>query len=84
MKFKKFQEVDFNETAQELRGEVSDIRQQGYDIFEFIKGISAERSYVQNLARGRDDIMMVTMLEYIRRLSAARSSYFSKISFKDL
>lgn len=65
--------MDFNETAQELRGQVSDIRQQGYDIFEFIKAISAQRSYVQNLARGRDDIMMVTMLEYIRRLSAARS-----------
>jgi len=44
----------------------------GYNIYTFIKSAHAEESYAQQLMRGKDGIMLVTMLEYIRQLSVRR------------
>eukprot|EP00439_Symbiodinium_sp_Y106_P073650 s768_g13.t3 len=50
----------------------SKISEMGYDIFKFLKPKDAEESYAEQLSYGQDGIMLVTMLEYIRRISVRR------------
>jgi len=50
----------------------SKISEMGYDIFKFLKPKDAEESYAEQLSHGQDGIMLVTMLEYIRRISVRR------------
>jgi len=47
----------------------SPISEQGYKIYDFIRPRGHEESYATALAHGQDGIMLVTMLEWIRRLS---------------
>jgi len=54
------QEVDYD-----LEGGIKD---KGYNIFSFLKPKGAAESYRQELKRGEDNIMLVSMLEYIRGL----------------
>lgn len=51
----------------------SQITNLGYNIYTFIKDAKAEKSYAQALQEGKDGIMLVTMLEYIRQLSVRRN-----------
>lgn len=51
----------------------SQITNLGYNIYTFIKDAHAEKSYAQALQEGKDGIMLVTMLEYIRQLSVRRN-----------
>ncbi|CAE7689922.1 Kif15 [Symbiodinium necroappetens] len=52
--------------------EGSKISETGYDIFKFLKPKDAEESYAEQLSHGQDGIMLVTMLEFIRRISVRR------------
>ncbi|CAK9033355.1 unnamed protein product [Durusdinium trenchii] len=58
------QVVDYSENGR--------IREQGYKIYDYIKPADALASYAEDLAHGKDGIMLVTMLEYIRRISVHR------------
>jgi len=50
----------------------SDFTENGYDLYKYIQGSQEDESYALRASRGSDEVMMLTMLESLRRPAESR------------